>query len=131
MTINYVSIDQAGMLYCKITKTNNPTYLARSNVEFVLSFVEEMYENPDTVEAVIGKSAYLWHKIASNQWFADANKRTGYELGRLFLEINGFTLMATEDDKMAVSKLIATNIYEIDHLIVWIRKSLKKGLNNN
>lgn len=126
MAINYISIEQAGMLYCKITKTSNPVYLARSNVEFVLSYVKDMYEIPDAVEAVIGKSAYLWYKIASNQWFADANKRTGYELGRLFLEINGFTLMANEDDKMAISKLIAMNIYEIDHLIVWIRKSLKK-----
>ena len=50
MTINYISIEQVGMLYCKITKTNNPVYLARSNVEFVLSYVKDMYENLDTID---------------------------------------------------------------------------------
>ena len=51
-------------------------------------------ESPDIVNMA---AAYTWG-IVCNHPFVDGNKRTGFVVGVLFLELNGYRFSASEED---------------------------------
>ena len=56
--------------------------------------------------------------IVRNHPFADGNKRTGFVLGVLFLELNGFAFRASEEDAaQAVLALAAGTLDETGYAI--------------
>lgn len=54
--------------------------------------------------------------IEKNHPFVDGNKRTAFTIGTLFLEINGFKLIATEVDATITFENIATDILDENDL---------------
>jgi death on curing protein len=76
--------------------------LARSRQQFA-------YASPSIVEMA---AAYI-SGIVQNHPFVDGNKRTGFVVGVLFLEMNGFTFTASEAEAaQAVLELAAGSIDE-------------------
>lgn len=66
-------------------------------------------ESPDIAEM----SAAYTAGIVRNHPFVDGNKRTGFVVGILFLELNGFRFTASEEDAArAVIELAAGNLNE-------------------
>ena len=62
---------------------------------------------------VISMAAAYTAGILRNHPFVDGNKRTGFVLGILFLELNGYRFSATEEDATrAVLELASGNIDE-------------------
>jgi death on curing protein len=54
--------------------------------------------------------------IVRNHPFLDGNKRTGFVVGILFLELNGYRFVASEEDAaQAVMKLAAGTLDEADY----------------
>jgi death-on-curing protein len=54
--------------------------------------------------------------IVRNHPFIDGNKRTGFVVGILFLELNGYTFTASEEDAaQAVLKLAAGTLDEASY----------------
>ncbi len=75
------------------------------------------YDNPD----VFDLAATYTTAIIANHPFVDGNKRTGFVVGILFLELNGPTLTASEaDTTQAVLALAAGNINE-EQFAIWLR----------
>ena len=66
-------------------------------------------ESPDTIDL----GAVYTGGIVRNHPFVDGNKRTGFVVGILFLELNGYRFTASEEDAaQAVLALAAGNIDE-------------------
>jgi death-on-curing protein len=62
---------------------------------------------------VIGMAAAYTAGIVRNHPFVDGNKRTGFVVGILFLELNGYRFTASEEDTaQAVLELAAGNLDE-------------------
>jgi death-on-curing protein len=77
---------------------------------------------PDTVDLA---SAYT-AGIIRNHPFVDGNRRTGFILGALFLELNGWTLTASEEDATrAVLGLAAVTLDE-NAFAAWMRSNVKR-----
>ncbi len=75
------------------------------------------YGDPD----VFALAAAYTAAIISNHPFVDGNKRTGFVVGILFLEVNGPTFTALEADAtQAVLDLAAGEINE-DRFAIWLR----------
>ena len=69
-----------------------------------------------TSPEIINLAAALTTGIVKNHPFLDGNKRTGFLLGILFLELNGIQFTATEDAAtQAVLDLAAGNIDEASY----------------
>ena len=67
------------------------------------------YASPDIVEMAAAYTA----GIVQNHPFVDGNKRTGFVVGALFLEMNGFEFTASEAEAaLAVLELAAGSIDE-------------------
>jgi len=63
--------------------------------------------------------------IVRNHPFVDGNKRTGFVLGVLFLELHGFEFKATEQDAtQAVMELAAGTLDEAGYT-AWLRENTK------
>jgi death-on-curing protein len=66
-------------------------------------------ESPDLIDLATAYTA----GIVRNHPFVDGNKRTGFVIGILFLEINGYSFKATEEDAArAVLELAAGTVDE-------------------
>lgn len=81
-------------------------------LQSALARPQQMYayaEKPDIIEMASACTA----GIVGNHPFVDGNKRTGFVVGVLFLELNGFRFTATEEDAaQAVVELAAATLDE-------------------
>jgi death-on-curing protein len=67
---------------------------------------------------IIDLAAICTAGLIRNHPFVDGNKRTGFILGILFLELNGFRFTASEEDAaQAVLKLAAGQLDEADYSV--------------
>lgn len=65
--------------------------------------------------------------IIRNHPFVDGNKRTGFVIGVLFLELNGFAFRASEEDAtQAVLDLAASRLDESTYAD-WLRANTKRS----
>jgi len=70
-------------------------------------------ESPDIVDMA---AAYTWG-IVRNHPFLDGNKRTGFVVGILFLELNGYRFSASEEDAaQVVLELASRNLDEAGYI---------------
>jgi death on curing protein len=81
--------------------------LARPQQHFVYA------ESPDIVDMA---AAYTWG-VVRNHPFVDGNKRTGFVVGVLFLELNGYRFNASEEDAaQMVLELASGNLDEAGYV---------------
>ena len=78
-------------------------------------------DNPDIVEL----SAAYTAGIVRNHPFLDGNKRTGFLLGILFLEMNGFRLSASEEDAAQAVFGLAAGKLDEKAFTDWLRGNVK------
>ena len=70
-------------------------------------------ESPDIVDMA---AAYTWG-IVRNHPFLDGNKRTGFVVGVLFLELNGYRFTASEEEAaQMVLELASGNLDEAGYI---------------
>ena len=74
---------------------------------------------------ILEMAALYTSGIIRNHPFADGNKRTGFVVGVLFLEMNGFDFKASEEDAThAVMSLAAGTLDETGYS-TWLRANIK------
>ncbi|MCK4730291.1 MAG: Fic family protein [Candidatus Aenigmarchaeota archaeon] len=68
-------------------------YMSKSNLEFILNYVKDMYDDSKPKETkLINKAAFVFYNIALKHPFADGNKRTSIIACNAFLESNGYSI---------------------------------------
>lgn len=78
--------------------------------------------NPDIVEL----SAAYTVAIVRNHPFLDGNKRTGFLVGILFLEMNGFRLTASEEDAAQAVFGLAAGRLDEKAFTAWLRGNARR-----
>ncbi len=79
-------------------------------------------DSPDLVEM----AALYTGGVVRNHSFVDGNKRTGFVIGVLFLELNGFEFRANEEDAtQAVTSLAAGSLNEAGYG-AWLRENVRR-----
>jgi death-on-curing protein len=74
---------------------------------------------------IVEMAALYTASIVANHPFIDGNKRTGFVVGVLFLELNGFAFKASEEDAtQAVISLSAGSLDETGYA-TWLRANSK------
>jgi death on curing protein len=58
--------------------------------------------------------------------FIDGNKRTGFVAGVLFLELNGYRFVASEEDTARAVLSLAAGTMEVAAFAAWMRANLKR-----
>lgn len=93
------------------------------DVGLLESALEACYATFDGVELFPSKeekAARLCTGLVSNHAFVDGNKRIGIYVLLTFLEVNGITLEATDDELIEIGLSLAKSEMNYDHLLQWI-----------
>lgn len=64
--------------------------------------------------------------IVRNHPFVDGNKRTGFVIGILFLELNGFDFKASEQDATQAVMALAASTMDEAAYTKWLRENVKR-----
>ena len=127
--ICYPTMSQIERLYRRVIQMTGGEsgYLSRSNLEYLLDTVRDVGERLERKRAITKKAAFLLYNIVVLHPFVNGNKRTAYELVRLFLQANGYDIDASPHDEYKflldvasgkaaaadVERWIATNLAEV------------------
>ena len=80
------------------------------------------YSSPDLIEL----AALYTAGLVRNHPFVDGNKRTGFAIGIVFLELNGFVFQATEEDATQAVLAIAAGDLDEAGYAAWLRSNVKR-----
>ncbi len=76
-----------------------------------------------------GKAAAIMHGIITGHPFIDGadstNKRTGYALSRLILQVHGLDIVATEDERYDLVIQVATGKLDADGVCAWLQSRVR------
>jgi death on curing protein len=87
----------------------------RGLLQSALARPQQQYAYAETSDIIDMATAYT-AGIVRNHPFVDGNKRTGFVVGILFLELNGYRFVASEEDAaQAVLKLADGTLDEADY----------------
>jgi death on curing protein len=87
----------------------------RGLLQSALARPQQQYAYAETSDMIDMATAYT-AGIVRNHPFVDGNKRTGFVVGILFLELNGYRFAASEEDAaQAVLKLADGTLDEADY----------------
>ncbi len=79
-------------------------------------------DNPGIIDMA---AAYI-AGIVRNHPFIDGNKRTGFLLGVLFLELNGFHFTATEESAAQAILSLAAGTLDESALVAWLHANVTR-----
>jgi death-on-curing protein len=80
---------------------------------------EDLYPDPPA------KAAALMHSLVLNHPFVDGNKRVGAQAAIVFVEVNGWELLATPDELVDVTLELAAGKVAVEALTIWFRHRLR------
>jgi death-on-curing protein len=95
-------------------------------LQSALARPQQHYAYADTSD-IVEMAALYTAGIVRNHPFVDGNKRTGFVIGILFLELHGFTFKASEENAtQAVTALAAGTLAKTGYT-AWLRENAKRG----
>ncbi len=74
----------------------------------------------DAYPTITRKAAALMQSLAENQPFVDGNKRIAWICGKLFLQLHGFTMHATDEEGLDLFMHRVANGMTVEELADWI-----------
>ncbi len=126
--ISYPTMKQVERLYRQVIEMTGGEsgFLNRSNLEYLLETVKDVGERLDVRRAIIKKAAFLLYNIVALHPFVNGNKRTAYELVRLFLRGNGYDIKASSKDEYEFLLGVASGNDSAAGVERWIAMNLEK-----
>jgi death-on-curing protein len=80
----------------------------------------------DETSDIVSLSALYTAGVVRNHPFIDGNKRTGFVIGILFLELNGFDFKASEEDATQAVMGLASGSLDEAAYTSWLRENAKR-----
>jgi len=75
---------------------------------------------------IVAMAALYTVGIVRNHPFADGNKRAGFVVGVLFLELHGFDFTASEEDATRAVFALAAGTLDETAFVTWLRRNAKR-----
>jgi death-on-curing protein len=92
-------------------------------LQSALARPQQLYAYGDNPDGVDMAAAYI-AGVVRNHPFVDGNKRTGFLVGILFLELNGFRFTATEESAAQAILSLAAGTLDEPALAAWLRANV-------
>jgi death-on-curing protein len=99
-------------------------YLSKSNLEYLLDTVKDVGERFHRRQALAKKAAFLLYNIIVLHPFVNANKRTAYELVKLFLRLNGYEIHANPGEAYQFLLDVASGKVSASDVDRWVAMNL-------
>ncbi len=122
--ILYLSEEQVLSLHAKIIRATGGMQGIRDKPGLAAAIARPCatFDGEDLYPTLAEKAAALMHSLAMNHPFLDGNKRIAVTSAELFLEINGFQLIASDDEFEEVALALAASRLDKDQLTIWFKQ---------
>jgi death on curing protein len=94
-------------------------------LQSALARPRQHYAYADSVD-VVEMAALYTAGIVRNHPFVDGNKRAGFVVGILFLELNGSSFIASEEDTTQAVLSLAAGTLDAAAYTAWLRENSKR-----
>ena|SRR5579864_6827641 len=113
-------------LYDEVVRVSGGAYGLRDlgYLESALHQSRQTFGGEDLYPSLHEKASALGYALIMNHPFVDGNKRIGLAAIEFFLELNGFSLAADEDDEADTILNVAKGDLSRNELAQWIEKHL-------
>ncbi len=127
--IRYPTLEQVERLHDRILELTGgePGHLSKSNLEYLLEAVKGIGERLERRRAIVKKATYLLYRLVTLHPFINGNKRTAFELVRLFLRLNGYDIKAKSDEVYTLLAILAASKLAQTSLDKWIETNLAEA----
>ena len=97
------------------------------SLDHVLAEIQGVLFGQELYPTAVRKTAVLCQRIVQGHIFRDGNKRTGMEVCRLTLDINGITMMM-DDEVITMAVMIAEGKVRYEELVSWLEKRVQERI---
>lgn len=97
----------------------------RGGLESAAGRPEMTFDGEDLYPDLASKVAALMHSLVVNHPFVDGNKRVGAAAAELVIEVNGYRLLASDNDLESVTFAVARGEVSAEGLSIWFRQRLE------
>ena len=80
----------------------------------------------DLYPSLFEKAAALIHSLLLNHAFVDGNKRTAMTSGTVFLELNDYSLVVSQQEFYSTAYKIEEKKMNLEQIVAWLKKHSKK-----
>jgi death-on-curing protein len=124
--IQYPSVAQVSRLYGRIIEATGGEhgYLSKSNLDYLLDTVKDVGERLPRKQAIVKKAAFLLYNVIVIHPFLNGNKRTAYEVAKLFLASNGYTITVGTPEAYRFLLGVASGKISENEVETWVARHL-------
>lgn len=90
-------------------------------IESALGPPRAAFDQSDLYPGLWRKAAALTHSLVKDHPFVDGNKRTGLAATAIFLELNGYSLMAGNQEVLVFTRQVAVGAMELTPMAAWLQ----------
>ena len=119
----YLSAEQILFIHARLIEETGGSHGIR-DLKMLLSAVgrpRASFDNQDLYPDLFIKAAALMESLVRNHPFVDGNKRTGATAAAIFLTRNGYHLVASYEDLVAITMQVAQSQVRLEALASWLR----------
>ena len=124
--IEYLSVEQVLALHRELVHEfgGSAGLRDRGALELAVARPAMTFGGEDLYADLAAKAAALMHSLVLNHPFVDGNKRVGVAAAEFFLEYNGQSIEAADEELEATTMSLAEGKLEAEALAIWIRQRL-------
>lgn len=126
--MNYLSVDQTLIIHNEVIEKIGGSKGIRDMglLESAVARPQATFEGKDLYPDIFSKAAALGHSLICNHPFIDGNKRTGYMAMRIFLNINGYEIEASLEERYKFVLEIANKTKKEKAIAEWLKEHTQK-----
>jgi death-on-curing protein len=121
--VNYLSAEQVLFIHARLVSEIGGSHGIRDLglLESAVARPQASFEGNELYADVFAKAAALMESLVGNHPFVDGNKRTGIAAAAIFLQINGWSLTASNSDLETRTLNVVVEGTPVEDLAAWLR----------
>lgn len=126
--MKYLGYRQALWLYRRIVEETGGSAGIRDDglLQSALARPRTTFGGQELYPTLFEKAAALAESLVRNHPFVDGNKRMGLACMRVMLKINGFQVIASQDEKVRLIGQIALKELSVEDVAEWLAKHTQR-----
>lgn len=127
--INYITLEVLLAIHDSMVEEYGGSHGIRDLglIESALARPQATYAEEDLYPSILDKAAALFHSLMFNHAFVDGNKRTTITTTARFLSINGYDLIASDEEFVAFPLKVENNHLSIEEIAEWLNEHITKS----
>jgi death on curing protein len=121
--LKYLTVEEVLILHRRLIQRTGGSDGVRAMglLESAVARPQASFGSEDLYPDLWSKTAALMHSLVKNHPLVDGNKRTAITAAGIFIELNGHTLTASNEELLDFTRQVTTGDMELEEMAVWLQ----------